>query len=368
MNTRHPHHPHWRPPHCPNPNCKFHDDLREGWRYKSIGSYWRQASPKRIRRFLCHHCGRSFSSQTFSPDYWLKRPDILPQLMTKTTGCMANRQIARDLGVAPSTIDRQLARLGRHCLLFHQTHLDTMSPPGDIAIDGFESFELSQYHPFHHHLAVDNDTGMFLWFTDSPLRRKGRMTDHQKRRRQELEAQFGRPDPKAVRNDVRELLEQVVRGVETVIVRSDQHHSYPAALRGLGCDIVHLVTNSKERRDRTNQLWEINLLDLLIRHCSGCHKRETIASVKRRQSSALRLATFLVWRNYVKMRWEKKCTTTPAMEAGIFDRALTPGDILVARYFPSRVRPRGRWREYYWGEVVTPAIGVNRKHELSYAA
>jgi IS30 family transposase len=32
---------------------------------------------------------------------------------------MANRQIARDLRVAPSTIDRQLARLGRHCLLYH---------------------------------------------------------------------------------------------------------------------------------------------------------------------------------------------------------------------------------------------------------
>ena len=55
------------------------------------------------------------------------------------------------------------------------------------------------------------------------------------------------------------------------------------------------------------------------------------------------------------------------MEAGICDQALTPGDILAARYFPSRVRPRGRWREYYWGEVLTPTIGVNRKHELSYA-
>jgi len=67
--------------------------------------------PYRIQRFRCLHCQRSFSSQTFSTTYWLKRPDILPQLFMKTIGAMANRQIARVLEVAPNTVDRQLGRL-----------------------------------------------------------------------------------------------------------------------------------------------------------------------------------------------------------------------------------------------------------------
>ena len=147
MDSTHPHHPMWQPPFCPNPNCKYHYDLQQGWRYKRIGYYTRRCHPNRIRRFLCLACRRSFSFQTFSPDYWCKRPDILPQLVTKTCGGMANRQIARDLQVAPATIDRQLQRLGRHCLLFQRRLLQDQPPPGELAIDGFESFEHGQYHP-----------------------------------------------------------------------------------------------------------------------------------------------------------------------------------------------------------------------------
>jgi len=28
----------------------------------------------------------------------------------------------------------------------------------------------------------------------------------------------------------------------------------------------------------------------------------------------------------------------------------------------------GRWRQYYWGEVETRVLKVNRRHDLGYAA
>jgi hypothetical protein len=367
MDTLNPHHPDWQPPFCPNPDCKYHNDLQEGWPYKGNGFYPRQAPPNRIRRFLCLHCERSFSCQTFSPDYWLKRPDILPQLMTKLCGCMANRQIARDLGVSPTTINRQSQRLGRHCLLFQWGFIKDMSPPDDITIDGLEGFELSQYFPFHFHVAADNTSSFFLAFTDSPLRRKGRMTDYQKVRRAQLEELHGRPDPKAVREDMRELLEIVTMNAEEMTIRSDEHQAYPIAILGLRCKVRHLVTNSKERRDKSNQLFEINLLDLFIRHSTAGLKRETIAWPKRRAMAALRLAVFMVFRNWVNVRWQKKCRGSPAMELGLIDRLLTPDDILKTRLFVSRVDLPKRWEEYYWGDVKTPALGVNRRHELMYA-
>ena len=368
MVATNPYHPGWRPPFCPNPNCKYHRGLHDDWPYKRAGHYMRRSVPHRIPRFLCRHCRRSFSCQTFRADYWLKRPDILPRLLTKTCGCMANRQIARDLGVAPATVDRQLGRLGRHCLLFHQRHVRTLPPAVDISIDGFESFELSQYFPFQHHVAVDNRTGMFLWFTDSPLRRKGRRTAHQRRRRADLERLWGRPDPQAVRKDTLELLQVVAGGAPQVKVRGDDHHAYRHAIAALPSVGAWVITSSKQRRDRWNPLWEINLLDLLIRHSSSNHKRETLAWSKRRQASAWRLAVFLVWRNYVKYRWEKRCVRTPAMEAGLRRDRLTIEELLRARLFPSRVVPEGRWAEYYWGQIKTPALGVNRTHALIYAA
>jgi transposase-like protein len=111
--------------------------LRKGWRFKRIGYHWSHCQKKRIPRFLCLCCRRSFSTQTFATSYWLKRPDILGQLVMKTVGCMANRQIARELRVAPSTIDRQLARLGRHCLLYHTQQMQAAEPASTVAIDGF---------------------------------------------------------------------------------------------------------------------------------------------------------------------------------------------------------------------------------------
>ncbi|MFO7653114.1 MAG: hypothetical protein R6X25_04755, partial [Candidatus Krumholzibacteriia bacterium] len=119
MDTYELSHPRWTPPHCPSSTCKYHKPLQPGWRFKRMGSYFRLAEPTRIRRFRCLHCSVTFSSQTFATTYWLKKPEILPQLMTKVTGGMCNSQIATDLGVSPATIDRQIYRLGRHCLLFH---------------------------------------------------------------------------------------------------------------------------------------------------------------------------------------------------------------------------------------------------------
>jgi hypothetical protein len=243
-----------------------------------------------------------------------------------------------------------------------------MSPPRDITVDGFESFELSQYYPFHFHVAVDNDSGLFLGFTDSPLRRKGRMTDHQKRRRVKLESRFGRPDPQAVRKDVHELLRTVTNGADRMTIRSDDHRSYPKSMQGISCEINHRVTSSRDRRDNRNPLWEVNLLDLLIRHSSGGHKRETIAWAKRRNASALRLAVFMVWRNWVNRRWQKRCRGTPAMAAGLCDRELTVGDVLRERLFPTRADLPRRWARYYRGDVQTPALKVNRRHEPKYAA
>jgi transposase-like protein len=357
------------PPHCPNANCKYHLQLDAQWRFKRIGTFGRQVAPHRIQRFLCLHCHRSFSTQTFATSYWLKRPDVLPQLLTKTTGCMANRQIARDLHVTPSTIDRQLARLGRHCLLYHAAAMQTAQPAQRVAIDGFVTFEHSQYWPFHHHLAIEPESDFIVYFTDSEVRRSGKMTAAQKYKRERLEAALGRPDPKAVFKDVKHLLEIVAGSQSRLTVLSDDHRAYPQAIKALRCEVMHLVTSSKERRDANNRLFPVNLADLVLRHSSANHKRETIAWSKRRQASAERLAAFLVWRNYMKSRREKQPRgPTPAQARGSTDHRVTIDELLERRLFVSRTRLPQRWVEYYWRDVSTRALPRQRRHDLRYAA
>jgi hypothetical protein len=139
------------------------------------------------------------------------------------------------------------------------------------------------------------------------------------------------------------------------------------AFRGVSCRIAHEVTSSKERRDAKNPLFEINFLDVNLRHAQANHRRETIAWSKRRQSSAERLAIFLVWRNYIKLRWEKRCRETPAMLKGILARRLTVADVLASRRFRTQIALWGRWSEYYDRTVRTTALPRNRHHRLRFA-
>ncbi len=365
MNTRSKN---WSPPFCPNPNCQFHRHLTDDWQYKRAGFFRRQVAPKRIQRFTCLHCRRSFSSQTFSTTYWQKRPDLDFIIFMKIVGCMANRQIARDLGVAPSTVDRHVSRLGRHCLLFHQKQMLDVKPPEEVVVDGFESFEFSQYYPIHHHVAVEKETDFFIYFTDSPLRRKGRMTAHQKRRRVELEKKHGRPDPKAIEKDMKELIEVALKQSPSATVLSDDHPAYPRAIKQINCQIDQRITPGSDHRDQNNSLWPVNLLDLLIRHSSSNHKRETIAWSKRRQASAERLAILLVWRNYLKGRREKtRGSPTPAMVKGVVDHRLSVREVLKERIFRSKLDLPDRWSKYYDRVVETRPMRTNLRHDLSYA-
>ena len=289
-------------------------------------------------------------------------------LLTKTVGCMANRQIARDLGVSPKTVDDQLARLGRCCILYHYQQVEQLTPPASVVVDGFETFEYSQYYPFHFNLCVDKSTDFVLGFTDSELRRKGRMTLVQKVRRQQLEDRHGRPDPGAVRTQMKALLLDTIGEACEITVHSDDHPAYPLAMKGFHAKITHRVTPGSAHRGVHNPLFPVNLLDLLIRHCQAGHKRETIAFAKRRAASAERLAILVVWRNYIKGRREKKRgSPTPAMCRGIAEKTLEVSELLGRRLFYNHIKLPAYARRYYKRLTRTRALENQRTHQLKYA-
>ncbi len=121
--------------------------------------------------------------------------------------------------------------MARHCFLFHIWVMKNTKPPKEIVVDGFESFEYSQYNPIHHHLAVEKGTDYFLYFTDSHLRRKGTMTAVQKIRRLALEAALGRPDPQAIRKDMQHLLDVVqITNVKPLLFQSAEEKRIVPAL------------------------------------------------------------------------------------------------------------------------------------------
>ena len=334
------------------------------------GFFRRDAAPHRIQRFQCRHCRRHFSTQTFRGDYWLKRPQLLLPVAHRLVGCSGFRQIAREFEVSPQTVLGLSARIGRQCLLFHET----LRPRGELreplCLDGFRTFERSPYHPPEGHLAIGQHSHYLFGFTDSELRRSGSMRPGQRRRREAIEARWGRPDPRSTEREVTALLGIVTAGATVLILHTDEHQDYPRALARLRHlkRIEHHTVSSRAARTPKNPLYAINLFDLIVRHSGANHKRETIAFSKRRQSAAGRLWLTLAWRNYDKSFSEKKRDATPAMRAGVCERRWSLKAILTERRFISRVPLPERWAIYYWGLTPTRGLPRARAHTLRYAA
>jgi hypothetical protein len=301
----------------------------------------------------------------------MRRADLLPAVLGRLQSCSGFRQMARELRVSPTSIAGVVSRLGRHCLLLHEQ----LRPKGpiheELSADGFESFEWSQYFPSNYHVAVGRGSHFFHGFTATELRRKGRMTDAQKKTRARLEATLGRPDPKGVEKDFAQLLGIVAAKPQRLILHTDEHPAYPRALKRVPhLEIEHKTISSRAARTPQNPLFPVNLADLLLRHCGSQHKRETIAFSKRLQSGCERMAIFAVWRNWMKPfseRDRKAERASPAMRLGLADRLWTVEDVLVRRLFPSRITLPEPWTTYYWRRVPTRALPRWREHRRRYA-
>ena len=355
-----------RPPFCPNARCESRKKTST-WRYVKKGFFFRDQVPRKIQRYRCSHCGRHFSTQTFSVDYWLRCGNLLAPTFHRLVSCSGFRQIAREFGVSHSTIRGLSDRLGRHCLLLHEQLRPAACPCEPIALDGFRTFEHSQYWPMDLNLVVG--PSLFVYgFNDAELRRSGTMRPKQKERRRDLEAKYGRPDPRATERQVEKLLRRVVPPGGHVVLRTDEHPAYPRSMARLkDRSFQHEKTSSKAARTTRNPLFPVNLSDMLLRHCSANHKRETIAFSKRRQSILYRAAIWTVWRNYMKDRSENTKRGTPAMALGIVKKALRVEEILGVRLVPERFSLSDGLADCYFGRIPTRAIERCVPHRAKYA-
>ena len=354
-----------RPPFCPRPDCVSHVESGT-WHYKKKGFYTRKAAPRRIQRYVCLHCGRNFSSQTFSPTYWLRYPKLLRPVFSRVLACSGFRQVAHEFGVSHTTILGLVGRLGRHCLLLHE-QLRPRVPKETLILDGFRTFEFGQYWPFDLHLLVGASHYIY-GFQEAELRRSGTMRPSQRKKRLALERAHGRPDPQSTQRSVAELLGRLIPPGVAVSLHSDEHSAYPRALQSLPdrC-FEHQTTSSKSARVPQNPLFPVNLADLLLRHTGANHKRETIAFSKRRQGALYRAAIFVVWRNYVKSVSERRRDSPAGVAVGATQRAMTVAQVLGARLFPWRGELSGWLERCYYARIPTRRLARCRTHRLKYA-
>jgi transposase-like protein len=368
----------FRPSFCPWPACSEHHRRTTGYRFRHHGFY--STRRRVVPRFLCLACRHTFSRQTFSTSYYLKRPELLLPVAAALQAGAALRQVARSLACAHSTPARLAARLGRHALLLHARALSflrgRLAEP--VVLDHFETFEFSQDLPF----GVATPVGSRSWFVygldPAPHARTGHRTEAQVRRLRSLprRAAFGGYHG-STRRVLAALLPLVPEGRRLHLV-GDGHPAYDAAAHLNRRVRLHRFTNPKrgprgsprspEARARDRAMFPSDLLHALMRHTLAHHRRETIAFGRRLNALLERLALMAVWRNFVKRRSERRPEpVTPAMRVGLASEVWDWRRVLSRRLFPGRESLSAVTARLYRREWMTPIYPRNTRHLLKQA-
>ena len=358
-----------RPPFCPRPTCPFHTAAppSKAW-YHAAGWYDTRAFGE-VERFRCKLCGKYFSTQTFSIDYYSKRTICYSRLYKHLITTSSIRDIARDFSVSVDVVLNKLSRLSRNCIGALQQLQREVRLNEHLAADGFESFTVSQFFPCHINLLAGMHSQLVYWFDYVTLRRKGRMTKEQRQQRSELEELF-RADPKGIERSFGRLAGMLSHLIcdgkrQTVILATDEHPAYHRALnihfslRALHAQrrFSRLLVSSKQPRTRMNPLFAVNYLDRQIRKDMAEHVRETVCFGRNVNRALDRMTVYLTYHNLRKpYREVRGDLRTHAEVAGVSERRVRSicYGMLSRRAFISKVKPEGRYRRMWLREYVTP--------------
>lgn len=332
------------PPFCPNIRCQYHRAGRLGFAKKN-GMTRTAKRPFVNQRYLCKSCGAQFSSNTFTLDFRKKIVALSRNVLHFSMNGMSHSSIARELKVSKGSINLRLKNLAHQSLLFEkEKRVEKINE--NIAYDGFETFSHSQYSPCYINTAVGMNSHFIYHNTFSPLNRKGRTTDLQKKKLKLLIEKHGFYPRDSVYVESQYIFQEINSKAEKNIrLYSDEHQSYLRAFTQFKNKISHETISSKARRDARNPLFAINHLHLLYRHFLCSQKRETIAFQKHEAALLEKIQTMKIYRNFMQPKFTKKNRYdeyahlwSPAMYLKIVDKVLDFEEIFNIRRIRSHFK------------------------------
>ena len=302
-------------PHCANPDCpNYHhkNPYDTSWR-KDHSTYETKAFGT-VKRYRCTHCGKTFSDQTFVIDYYVKQTMDYLELIKFLVTTSGQGNITRFTGKRYELIQNRFQRLSRAFLALNAELRQQILPHEDFVLDGFETFTRSQFFPCHVNLITGADSEFIYGVSFSQLRRKGKMTEAQKRKRAYLEETLGKAPPKAIQHSVERLCKDFVQfltgkepGKKTLF--TDEHKAYARAFKnveGFDSCLKHSQHSSKVFRNYQNKLFSANYTDRQIRKDQANHVRETVQFARCPAAMMARISIYIIYHNYIMPRRVKQ--------------------------------------------------------------
>jgi transposase-like protein len=301
-------------PFCPNQNCHYHH-VPEGsyTAFSPIGFYTTKIRGV-IPRFICRGCGKTFSTQTFSLTYYLKKAGGFEAIESRLSNGESIRAIGRILGRSCASVSNRIGRMARNCTAMHEAITQTGHECESLAADGFESYCVSQYFPNNIHLLAGRVSDFVYRYDHAGMRRKGRMTKIQRSNRDLLDTKVRFPK-KSIEKSFGRVIDEVTKifpyydKMNPIELWTDEKKEYWRALtKGTGYAanehkkgfIQYRTISSKAARTKNNPLWVVNYLDREIRKDLKEHVRETVCWGRNVNNQMERMTVYLWQHNYKK--------------------------------------------------------------------
>jgi len=360
------------PSFCPNPLCAHHFDQPHAYdgHWKHAGSY-ETLVVGTVPRFKCLACNKGFSERTFSIDYYTKRLFDMREIHRAASQSESVSSIAKHLSGSVASIQNRVDRLSRNSVAMHEHLLADLRLSENLVADGFESFERSQYFPNNINLLVGQHSQFLYGVTHTTIRRKGRMTKHQKQVRAKLELKFRAPK-KAIETSFTRLLELIPEKwdsskVPRLRLWTDEHYAYPRSIQrvprlaqGLADgSFMHKTWPSKAPRSIINPLFPVNYYDRELRKDIAAFRRESTCYTRNTANGLSRFMIHLVYHNYQKpyrVAPDRKTEEVHAEMAGISPDLIAGcfASFYTDRSFLSKQKLSAENRKIWLKEAVTP--------------
>lgn len=301
------------PRFCPNRGCRLHYPpfpRGRGW-YERWGVYG-TAAFGRVQRYRCKGCGKTFSEQSFRLDYYSKRVVDYRMVERGLSEGMSEAGVGRWCGVSGKVVRNKVGRLARQAVWVQGKLVGQLEWGEGLVADGFESWCRSQYWPGHVNWVVGQSSQMVYLQEYVTLRRKGRMREAQRRRREAGERRW-RADPQGLEQSFERIGEELERWIRrqpesSLILTTDEHPAYVRGLhRVVGLEslrregrFTHHRVSARLARTRSNPLFAVNYLDRQVRKDVANHVRETTRAARNVNDLMNRLAIYRVVHNYRK--------------------------------------------------------------------
>ncbi|MCB9886333.1 MAG: hypothetical protein H6838_12635 [Planctomycetes bacterium] len=327
------------PSRCPNTACPQHREP-EGRFYYRHGVYRPRCRDGAVPRFRCRRCGKAFSPQTFRHDYRDRKPEHNELVFHLLSSGVGLRQIGRVTGLAPSSVQMKMRKMGRTCRWLHRNLCRTLPAGKTYLLDEEETYEGASIRTVTMPVVIERESWFVIAVTAGPTRRLAARGTRRRLWQERDERRRGRRRDRS-KTCVRQVLNRLrqVSAEGSLVLRTDEKSSYRAVARQLfGDRLLHETTLGSLARTTANPLFAINTTIAMTRDNCGRLRRRSWLVSKRCLCLRLQMHVFVAYRNYVRQRFNRDADRqlSSAASLGLLPRALSVGELL-------------RWRQD-WGQ------------------